>query len=307
MDGRIFYFNWEIELMTWLQSHMGTVGETLAKIATFIGEESILIMIFGLLYWCINKQAGKTIGTNLSVGLILNPMIKNFALRRRPYFDNKNIKILKPVDSKADLYDIASQGYSFPSAHTMLSTIIYGSIARIIKNPVIRVCSILIPFFVGISRFALGAHYPTDVLVGGIIGLIIIFLVPFLEERSTNKNMFRLVIFILALSGIFFCRTKDYFSGLGVMSGFFLAIPFEEKFVSFEETRKPLACILRIIGGIGVYLIFNTLLKLPFSKEFLESSDLTAYIVRSFRYTIVIFLMMGVYPLAFRLGSKSKS
>ena len=299
MNGVTFYFNWEVDLISWIQSFIGPVGVKAANVASMFGEELILIMIFGLLYWCIDKKTAKVIATNLMVALVLNPMMKNLVLRRRPYFDNEIIKCLRPVDTKADLYDIAAQGYSFPSAHTMNSTVIYGSFVRFLKNPVLRIISVIIPICVGVSRFALGNHYPTDVLVGALAGVFIVVFVPYFEEMSTNKNVFHLVVFILALSGVFFCRTEDYYSGLGVMAGFFLAVPFEERFVNFEETRNPLKCILRIFGGIGVYLIFNTLLKLPFSKEFLESGLTSAYLVRSFRYAIVIFLMLGLYPMIF--------
>jgi membrane-associated phospholipid phosphatase len=45
-------------------------------------------------------------------------MAKNIALRRRPYFDHESIHILRVVEPEADIYDIAAQGYSFPSGHS---------------------------------------------------------------------------------------------------------------------------------------------------------------------------------------------
>ena len=62
--------------------------------------------------------------------------------------------------------------------------------------------------------------------------------------------------------------------------------------------------MLRVLGGVAVFFGLNTLLKLPFSKEFLESGTLAAYLVRTLRYAVVIFVDMGVYPLVFRLTGK---
>ena len=57
--------------------------------------------------------------------------------------------------------------------------------------------------------------------------------------------------------------------------------------------------ILRVVGGLIVYLVLNQLLKLPFSSDFLASSALLPHTIRFVRYTIDIFVMFGVYPLVF--------
>ncbi len=89
-----------------------------------------------------------------------------------------------------------------------------------------------------------------------------------------------------------------------MLVGFVLAEPFEEKFVRFENTRSILRSILRTVGGGLVYFGLNTLLKLPFPKELLEAGDLTAHLIRTVRYAIVIFGAVGVYPLLFKLTGK---
>lgn len=298
MDGRVFYFGWEISCIEWLQDHIGTVGTALAGFFTMFGEAAFIVAIFGLLYWCIDKKTAKVICTGLLVALVVNPMIKNVVLRRRPYFDNDHIKCLKPVNSKADIYDIPAQGFSFPSAHSMDSVIVYGGLTAL-KKKFLYVAAVLLPLLVGVSRVALGVHYPTDVITGWILGIIIAVCIPRLLDRANNKNLLRLVIFLISLTGVFYCRTDDYFTGLGMMAGFFLAIPFEEKYVSFEETREPLKCILRVAGGVILHYVIGALLKLPFPKEFLTSGTMPAYLVRSARYAVSIFILFAVYPMLF--------
>ena len=299
MEGITFYYDWEVALMEALQSHLGSFGEGLAKLVTLFGEEMLMIAILGFLYWCFDKQAAKRIGTCIMAGILLNPMLKNIALRRRPYFDNPGIRCLKPADSSADIYDVAAQGYSFPSGHSTNSAILYGSFPIQWKKRGLRIVAFVVPFLVGLSRVALGVHYPTDVLAGWVTGAASLLLISYFQSRVKNENMFHLILFLLALPGIFYCHTSDYFTGLGMMAGFFLAIPFEERFVRFEMTRSPVCAILRVIGGFAVYFGINTLLKMPFSKAFLESGTTGAMLVRSCRYLIVVFVMIGVYPLLF--------
>ena len=83
------------------------------------------------------------------------------------------------------------------------------------------------------------------------------------------------------------------------MGGLFLGFELEERKVHFKETRSLLRGILRIAGGIGLYFALNMVFKLPFPKEFLASDALPALLVRTVRYLIVTFLIIGIYPMLF--------
>ena len=83
-----------------------------------------------------------------------------------------------------------------------------------------------------------------------------------------------------------------------MMLGFFGASIFEEKYVKFENTKDIKKSILRVVGGLVVFLIGNMLLKAVFGWIHIEE---TAYLLRIFRYGLLVFFTMGVYPLAFRL------
>lgn len=299
-SGITFFFDWEVKLIQWIQSWLGPAGTAIASFITLFGEEFFLVAILGFLYWCYDKEFGKYAGLTIVTGIVWNPLIKNIFLRRRPYFDNPAIKCLKPVDSSADIMDIAAQGFSFPSGHSTNSAVVFGSLAVYSKKKVLWIIAIIAPLLVGISRFSVGVHYPTDVLCGWLLGITVIALMTFLNNKIQKKWLLHLIIFLISCVGLFYCHTNDYFTGLGIMAGFFLAEEFEERFVKFEITKNILAIICRMIAGFAVYLGLNALLKLPFSKDFLHSATAGAYLIRTLRYTIVGFVAIGVYPMVFK-------
>lgn len=304
MTGNTFFFDWEVALIEWIQSWLGSFGIAVSSAFTLFGEQMICIALLGFIYWCRDKKFGKYVGLNVLAALTLNTMIKNIFLRRRPYFDHKGIKCLKPVEKGADIYDISAQGFSFPSGHSTNAVTIYTSIGIYSKNKILMTVGIVLPLLIGISRFCLGVHYPTDVICGWLLGLIVVFLVPLIQRVIENRLIFYGILILITIPGLFYCKSQDYYTSFGFLVGFILATEFEEKFVKFENTDNAIRCVLRIALGIGVYFGLNTLLKLPFSSDFLSSSTVPAYLVRAARSCVVIFVTIGVYPFMFRLGDR---
>lgn len=304
MDGRTLYFFWEVRLMEWLQGHLGPAASACVSFLSVFGEEMIMIAILGFLYWGWNKKMARSVGLSVLMGVVWNPMIKNVVLRRRPYFDHSGIRILRVVEPEADIYDIAAQGYSFPSGHSTNAVAIYGSLALQARKRILTAAAVILPLLVGISRVAVGAHYPTDVLAGWLLGGLIIAAVHFLQEKIDDPAVLNGILLATSLPGILWCRSADYFTGLGLLLGFLSGSWFEEKFVRFENVRTPVRILLRMAGGIGIYFILNTVLKLPFSREFLEGAGLLPLLVRTLRYTIITFVDFAIYPMLFRAGEK---
>jgi len=297
--GNTFYFAWEPELMHWLQAHMDTFGTALASFITLFGEELVIVVVLGFVYWCYNKNMGIYLGVNFCMSGIWNPMLKNVFMRRRPYFDHVDVQCLKPVAAGADLYDVNAQGYSFPSGHSSNSATVYGSIARFSHKKWVTAAAVTVTLLVGCSRFCLGVHYPTDVLCGWLLGLFSIFFIPWLQKKFRRKWAFYLVMILISLPGCLYCRTTDYYTALGMSIGFMAGNLFEERYVRFKNTRNIGRILLRLTGGGILYFGLNALMKLPFDPELLASATPLAYGIRVARYAVLLFLVAAVYPMAF--------
>lgn len=97
-------------------------------------------------------------GLTALAGVFLYKFLKKRLVRERPYIMNGEIVCgTAPLDR-----------YSFPSGHTLHAvnfTVMFGSIEPLLLP-------IFVPFalLVATSRVILGLHYPSDVLVGGLLG-----------------------------------------------------------------------------------------------------------------------------------------
>ena len=304
--GNTFYFQWEVSLMQFLQAYMSDIEVKIASILSMFGEELFLVLLLGFVYWVYDKKIGLKIGMNMMLANLAFPMIKNIALRRRPYMDHPGIECLKLVDKEADAMDIYAQGYSFPSGHSANSSVAMASLAYFFKHWIFKVLAVPIPLLVGISRFCLGVHYPTDVLCGWALGYGAVFLMPFLEKKFKNPRTLYFIIFAVGCVGFIYCKTNDYFSSLGMLLGLLLGNIFEEKFVNFDKPANAFAAVLRLIGGIGLFFGLNILLKMPFPSEILDSASAAQFALRFARYTLILFVEVGVYPMLFGKIFKKK-
>ena len=95
------------------------------------------------------------------LGTIIYKWLKVRTLRPRPF----------NVHQQISLRSIPLDQFSFPSGHTLHAVIF--TIIAIHYYPMLS--GVLIPFtiLIGLSRPILGLHYPSDVLVGGLIGILI--------------------------------------------------------------------------------------------------------------------------------------
>ena len=296
---------WEVRLIEWIQNTLGSLNGTVGKVLGFVGGELGLLLVLMIVLFCWKKETGKRLAVTITLVNTWLPMIKAAVMRPRPYMQYPDrVKGVADVGGSASLENIAAQGYSFPSTHSASVTALFVPLAGEVKKKWMWIAASVLILLVGVSRAISGMHYPTDILAGWTLGLAGAGICLLLERKVTNEWARHLIMLLSVLPGVFFVRTEDYFTSLGLLTGLIAAIHFEEKFVNFRDTRNIPAMILRVTGAFALYFTLNTLLKLPFSREFLAGGTLKAFLVRAARYAVIIFVIIGVYPKVFPLFEK---
>ena len=297
-----FYFEWEASLILAFQSVLGRSGTAVMSLVTEFGGEAVLFLILGVIYWGYDKELGEKIGLNLLTSIVLCPILKNCLLRLRPYFIVPGVKCLKPVEA-GDIMDVTIQGYSFPSSHSGSAASVYGTIAFYSGKRSVRILCALITAAVGISRFCLGVHFPTDVIAGILIGTALILITEYARKKNVSRKVLYGFIMGCGAVGMFFRTTEDYYTAYGVLVGGLCGLLYEQNRVRFRNTASLSVALLRTAGGIAAFLLVSLVLKTVFNT--LELAGTAQLLIRTLRYAASAFTAVGVYPSVFRFEKTS--
>lgn len=123
----------------------------------------IWLVLSGLL--CVfpkYRKAGVTMLTALALDVLLcNVMLKPLVGRMRPFTVNTGMELL--INAPKD--------FSFPSGHTAAS--FAAAFALLFVKNKLWIPSMILASLIAFSRLYLYVHYPTDVLAGILLGLIV--------------------------------------------------------------------------------------------------------------------------------------
>lgn len=153
---------------------------------TFLGNIFPQFLICCLLL-AIDFKQGYLVGSLWFWGYALNLLLKNTIRKKRPSVENWGVPNVR--------------GHSFPSGHSLVSLVLYWSIAKhfAIVMPYALVLY-AIPILLGMSRLKLKVHHPEDVIGGWIIAYmyLIWFEFPVLKFQMQFYEIFYKICHILA-------------------------------------------------------------------------------------------------------------
>lgn len=140
------------------------VLDVIMPFITKLGDAGIIWIVITIVMLVFPKY--RKWGVSMAVALFLSLVIGNLTLkplieRLRPFEVNEGIKLI--ID--------APHGFSFPSGHSMTS--FAGATVIMYAHKKWGIAAIILASLIAFSRLYLYVHYPTDVLVGVIMGIAI--------------------------------------------------------------------------------------------------------------------------------------
>lgn len=132
---------------------------------TTLGNKGAIWIVFalGLLCFKRTRKAGLACAIALLLSLLVtNISLKNIIHRIRPYEVIESLKIIVKPESS----------FSFPSGHSSGSFAGGWAMFRMLPKKW-GVPALVLAVLIALSRLYVGVHYPTDVLAGVVIGILV--------------------------------------------------------------------------------------------------------------------------------------
>lgn len=278
----------EINILCYLEQLRSPFWNHFWEGVTFLGEDIVLIVLVALFYFIFNRALAYRLCFLTLSSLALNGIVKNLVQFPRPFSTGK-ITPLRPQ---------TATGFSFPSGHTQNFATFTTVFAAYYQKKWLWLATIFGSCLMGFSRLFLGVHYPSDVLMGILLGIGIAYFGNRLLDRISDESKLYLWT-LLALSPFFlyFLCTPDpfyadFFKCYGLFWGFYLSKKIEEKYGNFSENVPIWKKICRTAVGILLALLIKTGIK----NLFLPTALTLSLLWDSVRYFVLMMAVFGMYP-----------
>ena len=166
-----------------------------AHLLTFVGSEvvvgAIALLMLGVLLWQRRTERAVLFALAMGGSVFLTVALKLLVRRPRP----GAVDVLGPIDNS----------YSFPSGHTLNSTVLIALAvwllwrsSSVLRRALLVECGVLLAAGIGASRVYLGYHWVTDVTASWLVALAWLLAVslaggPLVREtlRLTDRRLVR--------------------------------------------------------------------------------------------------------------------
>ncbi|MBQ2712937.1 MAG: phosphatase PAP2 family protein [Clostridia bacterium] len=280
----------DLTIMRWLQQIQADWLDNIVLAITQLGGTIGTIGIIAVVYFCLNKRAGEFLLFNFSVSVMVNNVAKDIVQRPRPvgqegiYSNPAAVEDITMADGRLST--------SFPSGHSQGISSIASGISINYRRPWLTALCVTVALLVGYSRIYLGVHYPSDVLVGLLLGAGITFLSWFVFNRFYEKRLWIYCGLALLCLPLLLLKSYNTAKMIGLLWGFAISMIIDERFVHYEAEGAWWRRLLRMFIALGVALGFRIMLKAVF-----PSGVLFEYL----RYFIMVLAALGLCPWLYKV------
>ncbi|MGL4654293.1 MAG: phosphatase PAP2 family protein [Sarcina sp.] len=170
--------NFDISMMYKAQDLHNPILNSIMIFFTKIGDIGLvwLVLAFVFLFFKKTRKAGILIYLSQLLNIIVVTILKDTIQRPRPFL------------TLTDLHPLISlpTSYSFPSGHA--SSAFAGAliVAYMFKKWIVP--AYIVAIGIALSRVYLGVHYPSDIIVGAIIGTLSSIIIIVLYNKILSKK-----------------------------------------------------------------------------------------------------------------------
>lgn len=269
--------DWGVDIILWCQQFSPALDQ-LFIFFTLLGGEDFFMLLLPLVYWCMDRGTGARLTLLFLVSVYVNAVLKVWCGQPRPFQYDESVQ---------KLFDAGGEG--FPSGHTQGAVVLWGYLAARFKRKWLFVLAGILIVMIPLSRVYLGVHFPTDLIGGYAIGVVLLLLfiklVPGVEQWLGSRRL------IYPLSGaialpillvLIFPTGEEYgITAAASLLGMGVGFALEGELVGFDPAGPWWKKVLRYILGIIIVLI------LRFGLSGLFSGLEPALLFRFIRYTVM--------------------
>lgn len=151
-----------IDIVAVVTTDLGSLGATAGLVGMFVAakrpRDAADLAVVGLAAWTIGQAS------------------KRLTKRLRPYEADRTTRLIAPP-----------LGSSFPSGHAAVSAAVWQLLRHRTRGRRLNWLSNAITLWVPVTRVVVGVHYPSDVLAGAGLGLVLVEAVRLVSEAATER------------------------------------------------------------------------------------------------------------------------
>ncbi len=243
---------WGIDIIIAIQRFRVPYLDSFFKILTSIGGDLFYFLMLSFLYWCVDAKESARFIVVFCLSYWLNSELKGLLNQPRPYFIEPGLKI-----------GHCSGGGGFPSYHAQGSFLFWGYLALWNKKTLLYIFSAAIILLIAFSRVYLGLHFPTDILGGWILAILMLCIFIKFHGRieawlsGLNLSSKILIAFIIPVLMSLVNPSSWIISAMGTMGGFGVGYCIAYKYINFGDSAGFIQKLARYITGIVVLGIIH--------------------------------------------------